>query len=157
MDRINDLVREEFVRRLGTLSSVRRSDVASDADADAATDAFRWLRNHSSRLDADDKRQLLESGLVDTCLWFCDRYLSQSPLGRSVLMQFLANLSANDKNARLQIYQGFRHTLRWWLFLITFLRSLTLSFQCRVSAIQNLRVDKYKISPPPIGILGCFF
>jgi len=104
---------DEFVCRLMSLKT-RRLSARSDVDeVKNATDTFRWLRNNSPRLDDSGKCRMLDSGLIETCFWYCDTFFANDPLSRSVLLQFLANFSVGNETAQRQIFLGFRSTLRY--------------------------------------------
>jgi len=109
-------IQDEFICRVLSLTnrkSARMSDGSTvDDDVKDVTDTFRWLRNNSPGLDENTKHEVLKSGLLETCLWFCDYYFANEPLSRSILLQFLANFSVNHEIARRNIIEGFRDVLR---------------------------------------------
>lgn len=76
------------------------------------TDTFRWFRNNSPQLNEDIKQELLNLGLIDMCLWFCENHFVNHPLSCSILLQFLSNFSINYKIAQSNIYDYFHNTLR---------------------------------------------
>lgn len=110
----------EFICRVVSLAARKSVQVSDDRPAASVvedemrntTDTFRWLRNQSVLLNDSTKRESLELGLVDTCLWYCDHYFANEPLSRSILLQFLANFSINHENAQQKISQSFYETLR---------------------------------------------
>lgn len=112
-----ELMRDEFFGRLNSLSSKK---LAQDANVSSSikdemensTDTFRWLRNNSPRLHESTKTKLVESGLIDTCLWFFNHRFVYKPLSRSILLQFLANFSINHKTAQGKVFEGFHSILR---------------------------------------------
>lgn len=119
-DQLCNNTQNEFICRLVSLAARKSVQVSNDQPAEAAfedeikntTDTFRWLRNQSVRLNESTKDESLESGLVETCLWYCDHYFTNEPLSRSILLQFLANFSINHENAQQKIFQVFHKTLR---------------------------------------------
>lgn len=121
MDSQEQSTLEEFFERFEFLSSKipfqRNSDeftiVNIDNDIENLTDIFRWLRNNSSRLNESSKNELLDTGLLDTCLWFCTNCFINKPLSCSVLLQFLANFSMNNEIAQCKIFQSFNNVLKY--------------------------------------------
>lgn len=104
---------QEFVCHVMGLKS-RKMSGRSDADEiKNATNTFRWLRNNSPQLDDRSKCQLLDSGLIETCSWYCDNFFANEPLSQSVLLQFLANFSVGHESAQRQIFGGFCSMLRY--------------------------------------------
>lgn len=109
-------IRNEFVRCVVCLTAEKSTQIATpDRSSDRTenlTDTFRWLRNNSPHLNDNTKSELLESGLVDTCLWFCECYFANEPLSRSIVLQFLANICIDHQITRQIISKVFRETLR---------------------------------------------
>jgi len=109
---------QEFVCHIMGLKT-RKLSGRSDADEmENVTNTFRWLRNNSPRLDDNSKCQLLDSGLIETCSWYCDNFFGTEPLSQSILLQFLANFSVGHKGAQRQIFESFCGILRY-IFLPT--------------------------------------
>lgn len=116
-------IRKEFVERFNSLSSKIPSRWGSDGfttvdvnnEMENLTDTFRWLRNNSPRLDANIKNELLDTGLLDTCVWFFNHCFVNHSLSRCVLLQFLANFSMNNEIAMRKIFQSFHSTLKYVL------------------------------------------
>lgn len=106
---------QEFVCHVMGLNTRKLSGRLDADEMKNATDTFRWLRNNSPQLDDCGKCQLLDSGLIETCLWYCDTYFAEEPLSRSILLQFLANFSVGYESAQRQILEGFRDTLRHFI------------------------------------------
>jgi len=103
----------EFVCRVMGLNTRRLSGWSDAVEMKKATNDFRWLRNNSPRLDDCGKRQLLDIGLIETCLWYCTTYFANEPLSSSILLQFLANFSVGHESAQRWIFESFRDTLRY--------------------------------------------
>ncbi|KAL4143221.1 hypothetical protein QTP88_005579 [Uroleucon formosanum] len=103
---------QEFMCRIMDLKTRKLSGRLDADDTKNTTDAFRWLRNNSPQLDDAGKCQLLDSELIETCLWYCDTFFANEPLSCSVLLQFLANFSMGHKRAQLKIFGGFCGSLR---------------------------------------------
>jgi len=110
---------QEFVCRVMDLKTRKLSGRSDADDIKIATDAFRWLRNNSPQLDDAGKCQLLDSELIETCLWYCDTFFSNEPLSCSVLLQFLANFSVGHERAQRQIFGSFCGMLRYIVLFIT--------------------------------------
>lgn len=106
---------QEFVCRVMDLKTRKLSGRSDADDIKIATDAFRWLRNNSPQLDDAGKCQLLDSELIETCLWYCDTFFSNEPLSCSVLLQFLANFSVGHERAQRQIFGSFCGMLRHFI------------------------------------------
>ncbi|XP_022173061.1 ataxin-10 [Myzus persicae] len=106
---------QEFVCHLMGLKTRRLSGWSDADEIKSVTDTFRWLRNNSPRLNDNGKCRLLNSGLIETCSWYCDTFFTNDPLSRSVLLQFLANFSVGNETAQRQIFEGFCSTLRHFI------------------------------------------
>lgn len=104
---------QEFESRIMGLNTRRLSGRSDTDKMKNVTETFRWLRNNSPRLNNDGKCQMLDSGLIETCLWYCDTYFDNESLSRSILLQFLANFSVGHKSAQHRIFGCFRGTLRY--------------------------------------------
>lgn len=110
-------IQKEFKRLVVYLKLFRKSTemlnkFTVDDEIVNITDTFRWLRNNTPQLNEDIKHELLNLGLIDTCLWFCENYFINRPLNCSILLQFLANFSINYEIAQTSIYNYFHNTLR---------------------------------------------
>lgn len=110
---------QDFMCRIMDLKTRKLSGWSDDDDTKNTTDTFRWLRNNSPQLDDAGKCQLLDSELIETCLWYCDTFFANEPLSCSVLLQFLANFSMGHKRAQLQIFGGFCGSLRYIVLFTT--------------------------------------
>lgn len=114
-------IQEEFIKRCVSLSSKIPTRLGSDGfttvdvdnEIENLTDTFRWLRNNSPRLDERTKNELLDTGLLDTCMWFFNHCFVNKPLSRSVLLQFLANFSMNNEIALRKVFQIFHSILKY--------------------------------------------
>jgi len=104
---------QEFVCRVMDLKTRKLSGRSDADDMKNATDVFRWLRNNSPRLDDASKCQLLDSELIDTCVWYCNTFFVNETLSRGILLQFLANFSVGHESAQRQIFGGFCDILRF--------------------------------------------
>lgn len=106
----------EFICHVVSLNTKKSVLVSNESKTDDeiqnTTDTFRWLRNNSPQLSAYTKLELLKSGLLETCSWFCNNYFINEPLSRSIVLQFLANFSANNEIAQQNVIEGFHDTLR---------------------------------------------
>ncbi|XP_050428755.1 ataxin-10 [Adelges cooleyi] len=113
---MEDQVHDQFTCFVSKLMEVRKSKKCiekTDTDGNnGITDIFRWLRNNSPRLNNNSKQLLLDSGLVEICLWYFDVHFHDDLLSLSILLQFLANFSINYKPAQQMIFKDFHSTLR---------------------------------------------
>lgn len=115
--KMNQQRQNEFICRVVSLTTTRKTAQVSNGSAvndeiQNITDTFRWLRNNSPQLNDLTKHELLKSGLIETCLWFSDSYFENRPLSRSILLQFLANFSANSETVQQYLIESFHNTLR---------------------------------------------
>lgn len=111
------LIRDEFISHLNSLivkkSSAQLFDIVTVNDEiENIIDTFRWLRNNSPQLNESIKNELLNLGLIDTCLWFCKHYFVNQPLGLCILLQFLANFSINHEIVQTNVYDNFHNVLK---------------------------------------------
>jgi len=116
MNQHNTNVQNEFNIRLVSLTTTKSNqtldELPTHTEVEINTETFRWLRNNTPLLNENAKHDLMELGLVDICLWFCDHYFCNEPLSRSIVLQFLANFSINYEIAGRRISKNFHYTLR---------------------------------------------
>lgn len=106
-------IQDEFVCHVVSLTARKNQKLSRGSDEiNDITNIFRWLRNNSPHISERTKQKVLESNLIETCLWFCDNYFTNESLSRSVILQFLANFSVNFESVQQYIIEHFQNTLR---------------------------------------------